>query len=126
MKPIWNLEGRGALVTGSTQGIGRAIAASLGEAGATVVHHGLEPVFDEGELGLTLDLARPDAAALLVERALELVPHLDVLVCNAGVRTSLKLNRKPPACADLARATRRHRRVGRSSWTNQRHRRRSK
>lgn len=79
----FDLSGRAALVTGSTQGIGLAIAQALGEAGARVVHHGLRA--DAAlELCLEADLTKPEAPALLLERAFELAPELDVLVCNAG------------------------------------------
>ena len=39
----FTLTGRTALVTGSSRGIGNALAAGLAEAGATVVVHGLDP-----------------------------------------------------------------------------------
>lgn len=43
----FSLEGHAALVTGSSQGIGAAIAQGLEDCGATVVRHGLknEPAF---------------------------------------------------------------------------------
>ncbi len=79
----FSLEGRAALVTGSSQGIGLAIAHGLRECGARVVHHGLQ---EESELTpyLSCDLAKADAARDLVQRAFVLEPTLDTLVCNAG------------------------------------------
>lgn len=51
-----DLNGRTAVVTGSTSGIGRAIAAALADAGARVVINGIEPL-EEGE-GVADELAR--------------------------------------------------------------------
>lgn len=79
----FDLSGRAALVTGSTQGIGLAIARALGEAGARVIFHGLR-AGAELDPCLEADLMQPQAPAQLVERAFELRPELDVLVCNAG------------------------------------------
>ena len=81
---MFDLTGRSALVTGSTQGIGRAIADALGQSGARVIHHGLEVEPEVGSLCLPLDLMRPAAPQLLMERALKLAPDLSILVCNAG------------------------------------------
>ncbi|MBL9116606.1 MAG: SDR family oxidoreductase [Verrucomicrobiaceae bacterium] len=79
----FSLEGHAALVTGSSQGIGLAIATQLAECGAAVVHHGLQA---ESELPkyLHADLLQPDSAEALVTAAFELEPELDILVCNAG------------------------------------------
>jgi NAD(P)-dependent dehydrogenase (short-subunit alcohol dehydrogenase family) len=83
----FSLKGRAALVTGSSQGIGLAIARGLSEAGARVVHHGLEsrPAELPGDVTyLSGDLTKEDAAADLIERACHAEPGLDTLVCNAG------------------------------------------
>lgn len=83
----FSLEGRAALVTGSSQGIGRAVAEGLHEAGARVVCHGLQdrPADLPGWAGyVSCDLLEPSAPASLVERALALEPSIDILVCNAG------------------------------------------
>ena len=40
---MFRLDGRSALITGGTQGVGAAIAMSLAKGGANVVLHGLEP-----------------------------------------------------------------------------------
>jgi NAD(P)-dependent dehydrogenase (short-subunit alcohol dehydrogenase family) len=76
-----------ALVTGSSQGIGFAIASDLREAGARVVFHGLpvrgDHIPDESPY-VSADLMQPDGPARLVTAAFGALPQLDTLVCNAG------------------------------------------
>lgn len=79
----FSLESRRALVTGSSQGIGAAIAQSLAEAGASVIRHGIEERPDDlptGSLYLQEDLLDPAAPTRLMAAA----GALDILVCNAG------------------------------------------
>jgi 3-oxoacyl-[acyl-carrier protein] reductase len=83
-----SLEGKTALVTGASRGIGRAIAAELAQAGAAVVL-GYRSGRDEAEafaaeLGaraVQADVSSPDDAARLVAEA----GDLDILVNNAGL-----------------------------------------
>jgi 3-oxoacyl-[acyl-carrier protein] reductase len=83
-----SLEGKRALVTGASRGIGRAIAAELARAGADVVI-GYRSGADEaqalaGELGASAvqaDVSSAEDAARLVEEA----GDLDILVNNAGL-----------------------------------------
>src|ERR1700733_14721239 len=87
MMKAFSLKGHAALVTGSSQGIGLAIARGLSDAGARVVHHGLEPRSTElpGDVAyLSGDLMKEDAARDLIEGACRAEPGLDILVCNAG------------------------------------------
>lgn len=79
----FSLEGHAALVTGSSQGIGAAIAQGLEDCGAAVVRHGLqnEP---SGVSYIPCDLSVPSAPAHLIDSALTLQPALDTLICNAG------------------------------------------
>ncbi|MBV6500234.1 MAG: 3-oxoacyl-[acyl-carrier-protein] reductase FabG [Prosthecobacter sp.] len=79
----FSLEGRAALVTGSSQGIGAAIADGLCESGAAVVRHGLQREHAITPY-LAADLTSPEAPAGLVSRSFEIQPELDLLVCNAG------------------------------------------
>jgi 3-oxoacyl-[acyl-carrier protein] reductase len=83
-----SLEGRLALVTGGSRGIGRAIAVELARAGAEVVV-GYRSGVDEAaavakEIGgraLQADVSQPEEAARLVEEA----GDIDILVNNAGL-----------------------------------------
>jgi len=83
-----SLEGRTALVTGASRGIGRAIAVELARAGAAVVV-GYRSGRDEaeelaGEIGARTvqgDVSVPDEAARVVEEAGEIA----ILVNNAGL-----------------------------------------
>jgi 2-amino-4-hydroxy-6-hydroxymethyldihydropteridine diphosphokinase len=97
--PGRELTGLRALVTGSTSGIGRAVALELAAGGADVIVHGrhssaaAEEVAAQarvfGARGATLlaDLADPEACARLAEEAWPLWGGLDVLVNNAGADT---------------------------------------
>lgn len=87
MMKSFSLNGRAALVTGSSQGIGFAAANALRETGAKVVFHGIQsrPADIPADSSyLSHDLMQPDAPARLVADAFEALPGLDTLVCNAG------------------------------------------
>jgi 3-oxoacyl-[acyl-carrier protein] reductase len=83
-----SLEGRTALVTGASRGIGRAIAVELARAGASVALSYRTGADEATELAkeidgraIQADVSDPASAAALVEEA----GDLDILVNNAGV-----------------------------------------
>jgi NAD(P)-dependent dehydrogenase (short-subunit alcohol dehydrogenase family) len=79
------LRDRVCVITGSTGGIGRAVAQMLAAEGAQVVTSGRSEAPGVGEaLHVAGDLSQPDAAADLVRRASELGP-VDCLVNNVGI-----------------------------------------
>ena len=78
----FSLEGRTALVTGSSSGIGLGIARAFQAAGASVLFHSHQP--SPLENCLVADLAAPEAPAALIEAAFSRSPGLDLLVSNAG------------------------------------------
>ncbi len=92
------LQGKVALVTGSTQGIGRGIAVRLAREGADVVINGRHEGEDaqasvalvraEGRRACFIgaDVGEPANCRQLIEQAIERMGQLDVLVNNAGVQ----------------------------------------
>jgi acetoacetyl-CoA reductase/3-oxoacyl-[acyl-carrier protein] reductase len=91
------LNGKTALVTGASRGIGRAIAIELAREGARVAinyqsndERAKEVVYDIGKFGGNCVLAKanlsdPKEARAMVQRVAEQFTHLDVLVNNAGI-----------------------------------------
>ncbi|ACL38215.1 short-chain dehydrogenase/reductase SDR [Pseudarthrobacter chlorophenolicus A6] len=99
MNPLFDLAGRTALVTGSSRGIGNALARALAEAGATVVLNGVNAErLDAAEASMAADFAagRIRSCAFDVTRDAdagrgvawveENVGPLDILVNNAGIQ----------------------------------------
>jgi NAD(P)-dependent dehydrogenase (short-subunit alcohol dehydrogenase family) len=89
------LKDRRALVTGSSSGIGEAIASALAQEGAKVVVHGRDEECTRraaeairrkgGQASVVIgDLATDDGAAAVAQQALKTLGGLDILVNNAG------------------------------------------
>lgn len=83
-----DLRGRVALVTGAANGLGRAISACLGEAGAAGIGFDTEPCengLPAGWIGHRGDVAREADVAGAVAAAGDRFGRLDIVVANAGL-----------------------------------------
>lgn len=103
------LAGRVSLVTGSTSGIGLAIARALAAAGSEIVLNGFgkpEEVADaqakiaaDFKVRVTFspaDMSKPAAIREMVEKILQTSGRLDILVNNAGIQHVAPLQDFPP------------------------------
>lgn len=90
---MFSLQGKKALVTGATGGIGGAIARALHGAGATVAVSGTRQEkldafaagFSERVVPIICNLSQLDTVDGLIKDAEEKMGGLDILVCNAGI-----------------------------------------
>ena len=91
---MFSLKGKKALITGASGGIGESIARTFYNCGAEVLLTGtneskLEKI--QKELGskrahkLIANLSNPLDTKQLIEKAIEMLGNLDILVCNAGI-----------------------------------------
>lgn len=102
-----NFEGKVALITGASQGIGKACARALAEAGASValgarnvekLRAAAAGIGADGPkvLALGLDVASADSVQTAVNTVIETWGKIDILVNNAGItRDNLLLRMKP-------------------------------
>ena len=91
----FSLKGKAALVTGSSRGLGAAIAMALAEAGARVAVHGSNALPEATRrriagcgaeaVALVGDLGHVEVCARLVEETVSRLGAIDILVNNAGI-----------------------------------------
>lgn len=86
-----DLTGKVALVTGSSRGIGKAVAEVLCAEGCRVALNGRDPAelkraAEElpGSLTVAGDVTRPDEACRIVSDVVKALGRIDILVCNVG------------------------------------------
>lgn len=92
------LEGKVAIITGATRGIGKAIAVEFAKQGASLILNGrnealLQKLQEEirlinGNSGLVIgDISDPQTSERLVDKTVDLYHKVDILVNNAGMVT---------------------------------------
>ncbi len=103
----FRLDGKVAVVTGASSGLGAGFAVSLAEAGADLVlgarreerlAETAEKVRAAGRQVVTVrtDVSKPEDATALITAGVEQLGHVDVLVNNAGIGTAHPATRETP------------------------------
>ena len=103
----FSLEGKVAIVTGASSGLGVAFARHLAEAGADVAlgARRVERMADTAalveaagrrSLAVGTDVARPEDCQNLVQRTMDTFGRVDILVNNAGIGTAYPATREQP------------------------------
>ena len=104
---LFRLDGRVAIVTGASSGLGVAFAQGLAQAGADVVlgarrvdrledTRKLVEAAGRRALAVQTDVADPAACQALVDAAMESFGRVDVLVNNAGIGTAVPATHETP------------------------------
>ncbi len=95
IKPLFSLDGKVAIVTGASKGIGEAMARGLAEFGAKVVissrkQDAVEAVAEQFKadgleaVGIACHVARDEDCKNLIEKTVEKYGRIDILINNAG------------------------------------------
>jgi NAD(P)-dependent dehydrogenase (short-subunit alcohol dehydrogenase family) len=103
----FKLDGKVAIVTGATSGLGVAFADGLAEAGADVAICGRRAERLEGTkakveahgrrcVAVPADVANPDDCTRLVEATVSELGRVDILINNAGIGTAVPATRETP------------------------------
>lgn len=110
----FRLDGKVAIVTGGSRGLGRVMASALVEAGASVAltarsveaaEAAAQGVADVGgasmrTLGLAVDVTKPPEVEAMVARTVEAFGRVDVLVNNAGINIRGPIEELPESAWD--------------------------
>jgi sorbose reductase len=93
---LFRLDGKSALVTGASSGIGKQVALAYAQAGATVAiaarhHEPLQELAAEIVAGgatalpITCDVTQPEQVTAMLNRVTDELGGIDIAVCNAGI-----------------------------------------
>lgn len=104
---MFTLDGKVAIVTGASSGLGVSIARALAEAGADVVlaarradrlaeTRAMVEALGRRALVVPSDISQPESATAVAEAAMAEFGHVDILVNNAGLSSAVPATRETP------------------------------
>src|SRR5215469_9200298 len=104
---MFRLDGKVAVVTGASSGLGVAFAVALAQAGADVAlgarrAERMKTTADEVEalgrnaIAVRTDVSVPEDCQALAKAAMDEFGHVDILVNNAGIGTAYPATREAP------------------------------
>jgi 3-oxoacyl-[acyl-carrier protein] reductase len=108
-----SLQGRTAIVTGASRGIGKGIASRLAQAGLNVVvvsrsqadANGVASRLGTQALAVAADVSTPEGCETMTNAAIDRFGGIDVLCANAGIFPAAKLGEMTPADFDHVMST---------------------
>lgn len=111
LQQLFSLQGRTALITGGSRGLGLQMAQALGEAGARVLLSARKPAELEAAVaqlraqgieadGITADVGQDAEVERLAEAAIQRLGEVDILVNNAGASWGAPAEEHPTAAWD--------------------------
>ena len=93
-----SIKGKNVLITGSTRGIGHAMAIGFAKLGANVAVHGIKrsdamettltelSKYEGKMVGVCGDLSDPNAAEKIINDVVDNLGSVDILICNASIQ----------------------------------------
>lgn len=101
MNSMFDLTGKTAIITGSSRGIGHAMAIAFAQAGANVIVHGSRPSKKLDEtvaeikqagneaFGIAADLSKSEQIAELIAKSRKAFGSIDILILNASIQNHM-------------------------------------